>query len=155
MKWVKYLWFIFLILGCNNHRKQAAKKNPSQISSRNKMAIRSFSIIYDSTLNSNKLLDSIQVSFQASFINDSVKVIMGNEVVYKKIITTDDRIGLADSFKINRYENNLNGKKPIEIVINQNTPIKIDNYLKYNFVDVTLKNDKINIKLTNKISYYK
>jgi len=155
MKKVKYFLFIFLIWGCNNSEKHTFRTHPSKITNKRKLLVYSDSIRYDSSLKPKKNSDSIQVFFESSFKNDSVKILIGNKAVYKKVITTDDKIGLADLFKINKYNNNLDGKRTIELFINQSPPIKIDNYVNYDFLLVTLKKNRINITLTNKKSFYK
>ena len=146
MKKVNYILFLFLIFGCRNNDKKSLTDSKY-------VSVDTNTVIYEPIAKNIKILsDSLDIQFQSSFSNDTVKVSLGHIEVLKKIISTDNRIGLAESIRINKKEDT---SRTIQIFINHNAPIKIVKYKNYKSLLINKANHTVKVQLTNRAQYYK
>ncbi|HEX3386398.1 MAG TPA: hypothetical protein VHS53_14455, partial [Mucilaginibacter sp.] len=116
MKKLSVILFIYIIVGCKHH-------NTNQSFSRNVNTVR-----YDVITVAKSSSDSLNIAFQASFNNDTVAVILDSTTIFKKVISTDQSIGLADCVFIKKKQLPSKTDGNIAILINHNYPIRINNY---------------------------
>lgn len=99
----------------------------------------------------NELGAILNINFENNFNNDEVKIIVDDNPVFSKKLNTDDILGIAGSYKLEK------SFKVILIYINDNKLTlrnsKIKNYK--NLYINKLNNNKFEILATNKIHFYK
>jgi len=141
-----FTMMLFIMECKSNDRKSSSNYQSSEIVSK---------IIYDSTADNQIRSDSLYIVFQSSFLNDTVKAMIGRTAIFKKVISTDQSIGLAESIGLykNQYISNKAGC--IKIIINSGVPIQVCNYNSYRFIYIDQVKNHVKILLTNKIHYYK
>ena len=137
---------LFIIECKTNDRNSSIEHRSNEIVSK---------ILYDSVASTKIESDSLYITFQASFHNDTVKAMIGKTIIFKNIISTDQSIGLAESIGIYKNQYVSNKDKCIQIIINNSTPIQVCNYNGYRFMLIDKIENCLKIKLTNKIPYYK
>jgi len=152
-----FLALIFLLLGCGNHGVKHHQATPvgddktiAQISTEH-----TDTIIYDPIPDVKNLSDSLTVFFESSFHNDTVRILLSNTSVFKEIISTEDRVGLATSVRINKRAKSALGDQTISLYIDHGAPIKVNRYKSYKFIYVNQINRRIEVLLSNKPHYYK
>jgi hypothetical protein len=152
-----FLALIFLLLGCGNHGVKHHQATPvgddktiAQISTEH-----TDTIIYDPIPDVKNLSDSLTVFFESSFHNDTVRILLSNTSVFKEIISTEDRVGLAASVAIDKKARSLEGSPKISIGVNHNRLIIIDRYKKYKFMYISKINGHVQVLLSNKPHFYK
>jgi len=154
MKKSYYTLLFLAVFGCHHSKKEDNKHlrlPKGTIEIKDYLA----NVVYSPSPQSNHLLDSIEVSFESQFHNDSAKIICNHKVLYKRIISTDNRIGLADWFWINKKDQGLSDNQSIYIIINECSPIQIKDCSKYNYIRVNLQKKLIDIQVTNEKPFYK
>ncbi len=132
------LKFLLLILiaslstFCGNSSKSTAVNKDCYCDNNNYTDI-CIKIIYDTISIKDKISDSLFVNFEYSFKRDIIVLIQGSNTVYHSAITTDDKIGLADSFFLRKVKS-ANKFEAIEVHFNHSRPITINNYSGYNYL---------------------
>ena len=156
IKRLTLLILTFFAFGCGdnhlkNHPVVSTKENKS-VTPRVWQDIDS--IIYDPVASTKNFSDSLVISFESAFQKDSVKVSLGKINVFKKIISTDDRIGFATSTVIYKTSSRIQQGEAITICINDDLPVIISKYKNYRFVYINKWHGVVRALLSNKIHYY-
>lgn len=104
--------------------------------------------VYEGRKNSNAKL--ISLIFSSGFKNTAIEIWYSKKCIYKGVITTDNRIGLAKDLGI---KEGLNGK-PIILVLNSKI-YQLKGYVGYESLYISYDDAKLKIVVSNEIYYFK
>jgi hypothetical protein len=101
--------------------------------------------------NGKKYKSNLSISAETNFLNDSLILIKNNHVLYRRIINTDQVIGLAFYQDIN-----LNEEDILDLKINGKS-INLDSMHRFDFIRILKSNngDSLFVIYSNQITYYK
>lgn len=104
--------------------------------------------VYEGRKNSNVKL--ISLVFSSGFKNTAIEIWNSKKCIYKGVISTDNRIGLAKDLDI---KGGLNGK-PIIIVVNSKIYL-LKGYVGYESLYISYDEAKLKILVSNEVYYFK